>query len=427
VSISEAKGRMYDLQPPKGIKRKPDQIAENDSAKKINRQQQTTLLDNNYFNIIRNCNDNDESNTAHPVRYSNRQPAKTSAGQTKKNQKPPPIIVKGAKINVIRDIIDKNRIEGCSIKMTSDGIKVFTCDINSHKQMKGYLENNNLQYYTHMLREEQLSKFTIHGLHQVDPKELESRIEKDFKKPAHVKQIPIRNKRHEDHCIYIVAFSKKDNVKLSDLKELNTIEYMRVKWEHYKYRRTGPTQCNNCQMLGHGSSNCKLASRCIRCADSHNSKECPLIRENGIVTKNKIAVELLKCALCDKNHSANYSNCEARKMYQAKNRNRASEVRRPHTQTENNRFTAAPQLNEFNFPRLNRNADFTAKPSTNDPIWVSEETTSSPNDTSELFTLDQLTSIFMDMMHIVKTAKTKQQQLQMVMNSVHKYSRIHNV
>lgn len=33
--------------------------------------------------------------------------------------------------------------------------------------------------------------------------------------------------------------------------------------------KNGPTQCNNCQLHGHGRKNCTLQPRCAKCAGKH--------------------------------------------------------------------------------------------------------------------------------------------------------------
>ena len=50
--------------------------------------------------------------------------------------------------------------------------------------------------------------------------------------------------------------------------------------EFYQSKKAGPTQCKNCMNFGHGTLNCHLKARCVRCGEEHLSKKCPLIINN---------------------------------------------------------------------------------------------------------------------------------------------------
>ena len=56
-----------------------------------------------------------------------------------------------------------------------------------------------------------------------------------------------------------------------------------------------PTQCWNCQRLGHTSGSCKSKIRCRKCAGSHNKKDC--------------TSTVMKCANCNGTHNANSRDC----------------------------------------------------------------------------------------------------------------------
>lgn len=82
-------------------------------------------------------------------------------------------------------------------------------------------------------------------------------------------------------------------------------------------------QCSRCQGFGHGSSNCtKKKFQCVSCGDSHDSKTCP--NRKSVITsepmdpppKPRAPNELVKCANCGLNHTANFVNCQTRIDYQ---------------------------------------------------------------------------------------------------------------
>lgn len=57
-------------------------------------------------------------------------------------------------------------------------------------------------------------------------------------------------------------------------------------------------QCTRCQVYGHSKTYCTRPYKCVKCGGSHNSIMCQK-------PKNTPA----KCALCEKDHPANYKGC----------------------------------------------------------------------------------------------------------------------
>ena len=70
-----------------------------------------------------------------------------------------------------------------------------------------------------------------------------------------------------------------------------------VKWEKFKNSRP-VRQCFNCQSFGHSSNFCGKPSKCVKCDQSHASKDC-----------TKPASTPPKCTNCGGDHPANFSGC----------------------------------------------------------------------------------------------------------------------
>ena len=58
-------------------------------------------------------------------------------------------------------------------------------------------------------------------------------------------------------------------IKISEVRNIGTLSYIRVRWEYYRSNKSGPTQCNNCMHFGHGVLNCHLKPKCLRCGEEH--------------------------------------------------------------------------------------------------------------------------------------------------------------
>lgn len=74
-----------------------------------------------------------------------------------------------------------------------------------------------------------------------------------------------------------------------------------IRVESYRHP-PGPVQCHNCQLWHHTQATCKLAPKCVKCAGSHRSKDCTIVK----------GVDNVKCANCQGGHTANWGGCPKR-------------------------------------------------------------------------------------------------------------------
>lgn len=64
----------------------------------------------------------------------------------------------------------------------------------------------------------------------------------------------------------------------TEISKFRLIKYLSncvVDIQRYKPNFTAVTQCYRCQAFGHGSRNCNLPPRCVKCTESHETKDCP--------------------------------------------------------------------------------------------------------------------------------------------------------
>ena len=69
-----------------------------------------------------------------------------------------------------------------------------------------------------------------------------------------------------------------------------------------------PPQCYRCQKMGHLARSCNSKTCCGICADEHDTRRCPVTRENGTPGR----ASLLRCASCQGSHTASDANCPVR-------------------------------------------------------------------------------------------------------------------
>jgi hypothetical protein len=147
----------------------------------------------------------------------------------------------------------------------------------------------------------------------------------------------------------LLYFEQSKKVKIADVRKNKSLFNLIVKYEYYSEKGKGPTQCSNCQLFGHGSTNCHLVPKCVKCSQPHKSDLCVFNSAAASNSdKSKIPQEKFKCANCMGNTTDNYSKCPARLQYIAKQGRLQSNV----TKINRHQFQPAPELNGFNYPTM---------------------------------------------------------------------------
>jgi hypothetical protein len=348
--------------------------------------------------------------------------------------KPPPITIQRATRSQVVAFLDLVKADKSQflLKFSPIGVKVIATSTAAHKFLRGKLEQDaNAKFFTHQLREDQKTKIVLHGLYDMEVDELKQLLNDLDVNPVDIKKMNIRQKRYDDHTLYLIYFNKSDKVRVQSLQsEVPVINFIRVRWEYFQNRRD-VIQCNRCLQFGHGGRNCFLDPSCIRCGESHASANCPhLIDPQTNETRKFIPQEKVKCGLCGQNHTANYGNCEMRKAFinrqkEYKGTAQRKSPRQHHTTSA--RFQDAPELNRFNFPSLVQ---------TSGPAWSNPRTPQMPsqmhqqhrnqnsnfmNKRTELFSPSELTAITAELMQVMGRAKSPEDQIIAITQIVSKH------
>jgi len=213
----------------------------------------------------------------------------------------------------------------------------------------------------------------------------------------------VKTPKYEGHTNYIVYFKKSDNIKISQLRDIKSICQILVKWSFYSHNKGEVTQCSNCQGFGHGTQNCHLKPVCIKCAGNHQSKTCPLEKdEKGLIPSPKLV-----CIHCGQNHTANYHKCIKRKEYISK----MQALKKPNTKRTP---PEPPQLNDTNFPFLGNAQTSNQRVS----AWINnstnQQTAQVNSNNTELFSPQECLNIFNEFLTKISQCTSRQQQLQVI-------------
>lgn len=181
--------------------------------------------------------------------------------------KVPPIVVGGQFYDQLIHKLKHHNINNYTLKLTSVGIRLNITFLNQYKLILNTLKSpsHGMSYYTHDASDAP-QKFVLEGLftQENNDKILRSLGEHNLK-PIDIKLMTIKT-----HTFQNQGNFDKNTTKLNDLQKVKYICNVVVLWQHYR-SRSGPTQCHNCQMFGHGSRNCTLAPRCVKCGGNHKT------------------------------------------------------------------------------------------------------------------------------------------------------------
>lgn len=346
----------------------------------------------------------------------NHQVNPNNVNDAKREPLPPPITVKNVNIEKLNDSLADIKIsmDSLTMKLTQFGIKLYVDNCSNFQSLKDYLIERKIEFFTHQLKQERLSKFVLYGLPRYDVADIKEELKSKKLLPVEVKTLSIKASRYDSHTNYIVYFKKSDQIKIGQLREIKSLFRVIVHWNHYSHKRNDITQCSNCQGFGHGTQNCFLDPICVKCAGSHASKNCPLDAERD--ENGKIPDKKLYCVHCTHHHTANYHACTKRREYISKQKS----LGKPSTRKT---FVNAPQLNNVNFPKI---PSIPSYQNSQVPAWTNQQSSqNSPafhkSNSNELFTPKECFQIFNEFLSKMSSCKSRQDQLQVIGEITFKY------
>lgn len=283
----------------------------------------------NQFSPLSNANTN---TTAH-----------TNSRPSNNTPKVPPIVSLDLPLTAIHAMMKSCKVDPKSyfVKFMTIGTKITLTNTNDFKTVKQYLVAQKKTFFTHDIPEERTRKFVLSGLPESNISEIKQQLVAANINCLEIKKITTKS---PDKCLYLVYFNDK-SVKLDQLKKTKALGNVIVKWSNYITSKNGPTQCNQCQLYGHGSKNCNLPPRCLRCSGNHHKNDCPHSEAEQFSPK---------CCLCNGNHQSNFPDCPKRLSYMSMRTNTSGRFNHQHIakRTSNNPTNTLHLSQPNSFPAL---------------------------------------------------------------------------
>lgn len=260
-------------------------------------------------------------------------------------------------------------------------------------------------------------KIVLYGLDKYDPQDILEELKACNIDPIEVKTMTIKDQKYENHNNYLVYFRQMDVITLEKLKTIKSIFDTIIRWDIYKYKNIGPSQCRRCFMYGHAENGCRMDFKCGVCAKDHQTKECPLIEARNKAGKTKISPKLLKCANCGENHVSTYRECTVRTNY-IENKQRYQQQKKVIFNHTNNRHQQ--DGGQFQHQQQRRQTDHNVNFNTSSRVRPGVSY-SDVSKNQELFSPEECMNLLKDLLSRLKTCQSKEDQLMVIANITVEY------
>lgn len=236
----------------------------------------------------------------------------------KKVPKPPPIILYGIEdVNKLSDLLESVVEKSVFILkiINQNQLRINCTDIEAYKIIIDAVRQKGLIGHTFNCKDKRPYRIVIRNLHYTTPiDEIKTAIE--LTGNTVVGEI-INAKYGPDKkptSTFFANIQQGHNIKA--VKTIRYIYHQSVIIEEPRKRKI-IVQCQRCQQYGHSKNYCMRPYRCVKCAESHKTSECPKTDRNTPAT----------CALCLGAHPANYKGCEVyREIYAKKFEKRPRDI-----------------------------------------------------------------------------------------------------
>ncbi|GFU16766.1 putative RNA-directed DNA polymerase from transposon X-element [Trichonephila clavipes] len=158
-------------------------------------------------------------------------------------------------------------------KLSGEYLKILASTADEHREITAFLTEKNEEFHAIDPIEVRLQKVVIKGLPiSTDIDVIRADLtERGF----NVLKVAQLTKAKSKFKLPIFMVELKKLPSSPDIFQLETCCFLTVKIDSFN-RRPGATQCYNCNLFHHSSSNCHIKTRCLKCGEPHKTGDCPI-------------------------------------------------------------------------------------------------------------------------------------------------------
>lgn len=211
---------------------------------------------------------------------------------------------------ILLTYIKTSRINLKEVKITSindrEGnkrVRVNCADLECKAKLVQLLKDKIVKFHTFTEESEKNKVVVLKGFDlDLSAEEiLQELIESEIPAQKVTTIVKSSDKKQAVHLVHL----QQGQTTISFLNRLHqSVSGLKVRWENQDPNKKRHTQCHNCQMWGHSSSNCSRPPQCVKCGAQHNTIDCIKPRD-----------EKPTCANCKGEHPANFQGCQSAQNY----------------------------------------------------------------------------------------------------------------
>ena len=199
-------------------------------------------------------------------------------------------------INVIHDEIQA--VPRIKKNSKSTRTTIYVDKLEHHEKIKTLLAGADIPFHTYLLMMRKPKKLVIYGLGLFDVNDIKENLELQGLKVEKVVQFKQNKVATLYNPSFLVTLHK--DAKIQEAFKIRSVCFMIVRWEKYRNSKM-VTQSRRCQAFGHGTQNCYVKPKCVKCLKDHFTQDCDKLDRNTPA----------QCVNCKGSHPANYSRCQA--------------------------------------------------------------------------------------------------------------------
>lgn len=235
-----------------------------------------------------------------------------SSGAAKKRKsgdgRIPAITAYEVDVKGLKQWLEAGGIKDFFVKILNKNVtNIYCTSLEDYQMTKNLLELHTIKFYSYTPRALRPYNVVVKGL-SGDYEEEDVRGHFSYLKL----QVELNKVTHIGADRWLLQLGRK-----SDLEGLYRVKYfLHCRVYMTKYKKSGITQCFNCQRFGHVAVNCKMTFRCVKCASTHTPGKCAILSleeeaENPDVVRPERPP--IKCVNCNAvGHSAGSLQCPKR-------------------------------------------------------------------------------------------------------------------
>jgi hypothetical protein len=199
---------------------------------------------------------------------------------------------------MIKRIREVAEAEQYYTKITTNSVIKLNCTTpDTYRNLIKLFKENEIFYQAYQLKEERAYRIVLKYLHHST--DVEDICEELFDLGHANRNIVNVQHRITNEPLNLFFVDLEPAVNNKDKYNITALQNKIIQIETPRVKKKNIPQCARSQQCGHTRKYCNKPFACVKCGESHNSKNCSKRKDTPA-----------KCALCGGNHPANYKGCE---------------------------------------------------------------------------------------------------------------------